>query len=263
MSTLIGSPQILCRTRRGNNRQSGPYLEYQYEGDRESIYGLKGELDAAPPNAAADNWELDHEGAKYTLKVRYSSTQDDNVEAPVDEFRLHANRLTVSIYNHPTFASIHRGIVQTIRRQMQKPRDDFNPARTSYNFATAPYVPSEIEVANAVELYTVLTEGVDHFVVNQPVIVRARTASSTYSYAGTSSAYQNIGRIISPSSIIGDAALADIVKTVLPSDASGGRYIYGWLKHYPEYTDAAGNKAVLTQEYEYNRWTLSVYGALI
>jgi len=38
---------------------------------------------------------------------------------------------------------------------------------------------------------------------------------------------------------------------------------FGWLKGYPDYQGAAGNKAVIAQEWEFGLWSREIYGAPI
>ena len=263
MSLATGNPLVTCRTRRGYNRQSGKYVEYQYEGVKDSIYGMLGEL------ATADNWELDHDGNRYTLKVRYATAQDDNqVETPIDEVRLHANRSTASIYSAPAFQIVPAAFIRAIRRALQNP-EDTSPglANVAVQIGVA---PDSDEVAAGYKLYNLLLDGVEHFVRYQPVLVRVFVASSEFSFTA---AYDNVGSVLTNTTLASDANVNPaILKINLPTSGatSGGvvhggeaaRAIYkgGWLKHFPEYTWAAGNKGVFSQEYEFGLWSTALYG---
>lgn len=261
MSHVTGNTLVTCKTRRGFNRQSGTYTEYIYEGPRESIYGMIGDL------GTADDWMIDHDGPKHTLKVRYSNDQSENtVETPVNEFRLHANRVTISIFNHPNFSTLSsedKQFCKMVAAGETVPADLVAAVAVDFtNVAVAEGGDTERE-ALMKELIRTLRDGVEHFVVNQPVIIRSRVASSEFNYTSLDGPYDDVGSIISPDNIFSHAGLANILKTVLPTGGSDGIYVYGWLKHYPEYTEAAGNKGLFTQEFEWGRWRISIYGNAI
>jgi len=234
--------------RQGFNRQSGPYTEYEFEGCEENIRGLAQDMEAQ----GCSEWQIDHDGCRYMLKARFADDQSGDPETPLDEVRLHANRAAVSIYNGPGFRQVAPEDVQKIRRQQQNPNPDFTPAVLGGNGAEL--------------LYYLLQDGQEHYTVSQPVLVRSRAASSSYDFSAyTNAAYQNVGYIIDTSHIAADAALPSPLLFTLPGtttieeDDRGISYAYGWLKHYPEYTQAAGNKAVLTQEWEFGRWAVWGY----
>ena len=246
MSSCAGQPLVLCKTRRGSNRQSGPFTEYIYEGDHDSIYGLSAEIDT---EGKADDWQIDHDGNKYQLKARYSDNQSGTGnETPVDEVRLHGNRVMQPIYDHPKYAAVTAEEKRTIRNAIQNPTPGDDPE-------------DDLSVLGF-ELYNLLLLGVAHFIVYQPILVRVRIASATFDFTHeTNTAYEKVGRIIKPASISADAALGDNAYFGLPAagDDIAGK-AWGWLKHYPEYTQAAGNKGVLTQEWEFGLWSTAIYG---
>lgn len=261
MSSIAGNLSgVLCKIRRGYNRQSGTYTEYLYEGPRDTIYGLTGRLDAA------DNWEIDQEGPRHTLKVRYASVPDDGkTEVPVDEIRLQGNPVSDSIYNLPGFAVVRQAIVIAFRAQMQDPDPAFNVQRGLATLIGADWADTQEGIA-ALELFTQLNEGVGHYTIIQPTLVRTRVASATYDWKGTPTPFNNIGRIISPGAFVQDAALGsnNLLTVILPTGSGNtARKAYGWLKHYPEFTQAAGNKAILSQQYDFGLWNTFTYGTPI
>lgn len=261
MSVCTGEMGLLCRVRRGWNKQSGDYTEECFEGNREYIYGLLQEA----RERGAENYDIDHDGAKYTLKVRFSQTNSgEGTETAVDEVRLNANRASRSIYSHPAFRVCLEADIKACRAAIQNADANFSTSifAPDSDGSLTGHIRTQAQSDAITDLYLLLLQGVDHTIIHAPVLVRTRVASSDFVYS-TSGPYDNIGAVVSPASIINDAALSTLMRVILPTGVNDGMnedFGVGWLKHYPEYTQAAGNKGVLTQEYEYGLWSRVLYG---
>ena len=256
-----GNPCTFCSQRDGWSRQSGPYYEQEWEGDRDSIYGMIGEL------ANADSYDVDdREKPKYRLRVRYSKNQDGGGEQVIDEVRLHANRVEKDLWGSPQFSDVIDVDRKLIKAAIDNPEKYKLTELATFGFATT----------SAAVLYALLKMNQSHYVVYQPVLERRRVASATFDFSGvTNAAYNNVGSIIAPGSIAGDAALPNPRLFSLPSqtghvDIDGGtiaeeqitlRFNYGWLKNFPEYSQTAGNKAVVSQQWDFGLWSQNIYGA--
>lgn len=253
-SRYTGNPLVTCRVRRGATRQSGKFTEKIWEGPEEAIYGQMGEVVTA---ADWDSWDLDHEGNKYTLKVRYADAQDEGTteEQIVNEVRLHANVVHTDVKKLAQFANISREDLQTIDAAIENPKEAESLAAGL--------------TGTALTLYGLYRRGHRSSPVYQPILERRRIAAATFNFSGiTSSAFENVGDIIGTSTIDNDAALGGILNFALPSggqvvDAEGLIYNYGWLKDYPAYDYSAGNKAIVTQQWQFGLWSQDIYGAPI
>lgn len=251
----VGNPCPEVRTREGWSRQSGFYTEKEWEGPRDSMYGLAGEIQTG--NNPPDSYDIEFTGQRWRLRARFSRQQGDgNVEAPVDEIRVHATVKEDDIYRLPRYKDV--------------PNEDLLLIKFSIENPTHPKAIEAFSDDLTEELFNLMKTGQSHFRVFVPVLERRRIASSTFDFNATSSgAYVNVGSIISVASITADAALPNPRLFTLPAggaavEIQGGLiYNYGWLKNYPEYSQSAGNKAVLSQTWEYGLWSEAIYGVPI
>lgn len=252
-SKYVGNGLVTCKIRRGASRQGGEWMEKVFEGPKEEIYGVMGEIKAADD---WDSWDADHEGNKHTLKVRYGGAQDEGqVEEIVNEIRFHHNVIHTDIKKLPTFSTLTHEQLTTIDAAIENPKE-------------AASLAAEL-TGLALTLYQLYRRGHRSSPVYQPILERRRLAAATFDFGSlTSNAFDNVGRIIHPNTIDSDAALGGFLKFSLPSggtvtDNEGLIYNYGWLKNGPSYDVAAGNKAIVSQQWEFGLWSQDIYGAPI
>lgn len=256
--SIIGNPLGTPRIRRGWSRQSGFFTIKEWEGQCDSIYGCLGEL------SGHDSYEIDDRDApKLRLTVRYSDSQGDSQnESPVDEVHLHANRLEKELWSNPQFSDVVDADRRVIRAVIDNPEKYKLKELAEFGFATE----------SAGILFALLKAGINHSVFFNVILERRRIASATFNFTGTiNTAYEHIGAIIAPGSIIADAALPEPRLYTLPAGGSNViigddpplTFAYGWLKGYPDYSGAAGNKGVVSQEWDFGLWNTNIYGAPI
>jgi hypothetical protein len=234
---------VLKERRHGWDRNSGPFTEVLYEGTKDAIAGLAAEL-----RDTADSYTANNNGALWQLTARFSKEEDDGGgESPVEEVRLFSHRIQKDILEHDAFSNLDADELQQVRKFIEDPDEESDDW------------PANLSDQGIAILWDVAS-GVRYFIVYQPVLVRTLTASSRFAFNGDW--YQNVGRIISPGAIANE--FSGTLPVSLPQDVSASpRRAFGWLKHYPEYVKAAGNKGVLSQEFEWGKWATSTYGELV
>lgn len=238
MSSLQGNPALVLQpVTIGRDASSGPFYQYTWKGTEEACNAAFNEI------IGADHYEISGDGAVYTLTARFSSNPfETQPDVPVREERLHFNRVTKSIYEHPNYAGLSFSTKAVIRQAMQD-NATASPAELAGN------LPAQ-------ELYALLLEGVESFIVNQPVVIVTDTASALFPWAV---GFTNVGSILSTSAMIADADIESGWASNLPVGVGSAFLHQGWLKGPPEITTVGGNRSQLVQEFEYGHWTADLY----
>lgn len=239
MSVLYGNPDLVeLPLTRGRDSQSGFFHTRTWKGTEDACNAGLDEL-----AALADHAEVTGDGGVYTLTARFAGADptDPQADVPVREERLHCNRVTKSIYEHPNFAGIAANTKDDIRRYIDQGVE----------------LPFEITVPNEVALLELLKSGVTDFVIYQVVVIVTDTASASYPW---NIGFENVGVVLSLASFLADANLQSGWADNLPdtNDPPAG-FAYGYLKGPPEITTVGGNRSQLTQEFEFGLWSTELY----
>jgi len=239
MSALQGNPDLVEQPiTRGKDGQTGPFITRTWKGTEDACNAALDEI------IGADHAEVTGDGAVYTLTARFANdpNSDPTPEVPQHEERLHFNRVSKSIYEHPNYAGLSFGTKAVIRQAMEE-HATASPASIAGN-------------APAIELYQLLLEGVESFVVNQAVVIVTDTASAGFAWT---IGFGDVGKVFSTSAMIADADLSSGWAVNLPVGSGSSLFHSGWLKGPPEITTVGGNRSQLVQEYEFGLWTADLY----
>lgn len=238
MSSIAGNPDLVEQPIvRGRNAQTGPYIIRSWKGTEDACNAGLDEL------TGFDNAEVTGgDNAVYTLSARFAGVDpvEPQNEVPVHEERLHFNRVTKSIYNHPNYADITPATMALIRQAVDNRQT----------------VPASL-VGAALELYELAVAGVESFTIDVPVVVVTDTASAGFLWT---IGFSNVGKIFSTDGMIADADLNSGWADNLPQDNAASGFIAGWKKGPPEISTVGGNRSQLVQEYEYDAaWVEALY----
>jgi len=237
MSLLYGNPDLVEQpSTRGIDGQSGPFITRIWRGTEDACNAALNEI------VGADHAEVSGDGAVYTLTARFANDPlEPQQETPTREERLHFNRVTKSIYEHPNFAAIAANTKDDIRRYIDQ----------------GIALPFEITVPAEVSLLELLKSGVESYIVNQAVVIVTDTASAAYPW---DVGFTNVGSVFTTDAMVADAELSSGWADNLPSSAnSPAGFQYGWVKGPPEITTVGGNRSQLVQEFEFGLWSTELY----
>jgi hypothetical protein len=221
----------------GWSESVGDFYEEVHQGSENHIRGLA--ADARGSNAA--EYRFGNRGALWELTVRWARSQDGGEgETPQTELRLATNRISKSIFLHPAFADVPQDQLEALRES--EIDNEQSPALTH---------------PQAIELYLALLRGVDHYTVNEPVLIVTDIASTKFNFTNFREYYENVDRV-HPTDFL-EALYQTDLRFALPDSDPPHGYVAGWLKNPPEYQRTGNLKAMISQEWEYGHWDVILY----
>lgn len=116
---------------------------------------------------------------------------------------------------------------------------------------------------NAALIYSDVKEGIRAIRFNFPTLSVTKIVSNSYQVKAS---LTNVGRLISTSTLSFQESIPSSILFNLPdlTPASGTvNKAYGWYKSYPTVTVSGRNKFSVRQEWEYDIWTTTLYGAVL
>lgn len=241
-----GTGLVKTKVRYSYKKGQGLVTETVFVGTRAAIEGLVGIL-----QSTFDEFNIEHNGPVWSCTARFSGDLENPGEAAnvVNDVRSSANRVVKKIWKHPRYSAVSDSDLKFI----QKAVNGHQTLHEAYGSDTVSF-PDIVE-----ELYTkVLRE--EGWIIYQPVLQRTWTAASNYQF--NQPYYANIRRIFQSAAMPTELDIPpNEIGFQLPDEQSGNAdLVYGWLKHYPEYFKGAGQKAVMSQDYEYGLWDVDIYG---
>jgi hypothetical protein len=243
MPRLAGNKGLVFRGYRINrNPSSGRQTFAVYSGPAGAVLSAAASLDSVN-----ESYNIDGIGPRWLLERDVSASFFTSSANLTREERLHYNRISKPLINHPSLAAVSRENKDQIRRMAE---------------LTIPLDWEAIGILLAgnpdgLAIADLIFKGEDHFIVNQATVTV--TLTSVFNYTWTLS-FINVGRVFTTAQLRSDAALISNWALNLPQDSPDpAGYQYGWVKHPPEIQTAAGDRSQLVTEYEYGLWNSILY----
>lgn len=161
-------------------------------------------------------------------------------EVPVPVWEMFSNAVEIDILEaNGIYDAMTDEDRRKIREAINNPQEGRSPAVTG----------------TALEIYLLMLKGVRSVRVNQVTLRLSRSVSSSFAVWNA---------ILNNNYVYTSATLRSVesvpVNIFLPTSSSDGEFAYGWLKKFPGIQTTGFNKIQLTQEWEFGKWPLQVYG---
>lgn len=235
----------------GGSPVRGTFVIRTWKGPKQPIYDLI-------PQFQADGmeWELTENGPLATISCYVPSVEAvaGTTEIPVDVWELQPGYVEKDILEADTtdINDIPKDEIRAIREAINNPKEGQSPALTN---------------STAIELYSLMLDGVRSIRVEAPILTRRRTITRRYA---VKEAMTNIGRILSNTYLIANDAAAipayfivDMNRPPFTNTSKRTGLKYGWLKTAPTLTSSAFNKVECVQAWEFGLWPEVIFGTVI
>lgn len=178
--------------------------------------------------------------------------------------RIEKDLLSARVENPNTVAALSAAQVQTIRNKLLQPPDGkTTPFPTLTDFEQNGESNGEL----ALQIYTLMQQGVTAFPVEAPSLRRTFVTSNQYA---TAYALSNVRKIISTASLAQMESIPRNLLFSLPTDVWSDpnpdagdltpALAYGWYKRFPTIQQVARLKWSIVQEWEYGLWATLIWG---
>lgn len=240
--TVIGAPGAhLQPFNYGWSPQRGGWTRRSWHGPKVNVAALAINL-----RANGYEYEVQETGPNAILTSLIGRTDDGTTEVPTTLWERRVNRIQKSMFQHTAFTTL-----------TQAQRDAIKLAIKNENGAT-----SLAADAAALNFYKVFASGFEDFIVEQPVVIRNQTSSSTYA---VTCVMNNVGNILTPAQMLSfESAPGAVLDTKTVSAALAAApfsCIYGYRKGDPQMTQQAFNRWQVTTEFEAGIWSMYAYTA--
>lgn len=235
----IGQSAVLVSTTRVWDDALGDSTEYRWEGTKAGVEAVLASWRGIP----GVRTNQDDGSGKTVGTIRVGLPEDGSppgVEAVRIEYSLRANRVVKDLLE----VDLPNVVLTQAEKEMIR--------QSIANNGETGAVPARTEAA---EIYLLMLAGVAGKTVYQPTLTVVATGPPGFEFLVDP--YDGVGLIWTT----GDVSASIDPPFLLPSSSgpdSEGFY-YGWLKHYPDYQVGVGQRVQETLEYEYGRWSGSVY----
>lgn len=220
---------------------SGDETVWEIEGPKETVLPLLQEL----RNAGYAGTYIEDKSP--VARVQYQVPQIDDPgsgepppEVPIPVWEMFSNAVEIDILEaNGIFQQMTDEDRRKIREAINNPQEGRSPAVTGA----------------ALEVYLLMLKGVRSVRVNQVTLRLSRSVSSAFAVWNS---------ILNNNFVYTSATLRSVegvpTNIFLPASSNDGEFVTGWLKKFPGIQTTGFNKIQLTQEWEFGKWSVFVYG---
>jgi len=221
--------------------------------------GLKAQVEARAMLLVQEGYEINlRYGAVCTVEASIGlDVQDENpqIEAPVYNWELMGNAFEMDMLSANITA------INGLNAADQKLLRDIIEGRINVGETYSGGDPTFADSSTALPIFKLYLSGVKSVQMFAPVLRRSYSVSRSFQI---SASLTGAGQVYSTARVVADEGVPTVIAANIPASSqvtkTGAIYMYyGWLKGFPQIQVAAGNKAQVSQEWQWGLWSENLY----